>query len=174
MKNKLLLTIFLMFLFVLPAFAGGTNENLLIDLGGGVTFEMVKIPAGTFQMGSPDGELDRLDGETLHNVTLTKSFWMGKYEVTQGQWTKIMGSNPSKFISGDNYPVECVSWDDICQTGGYLEKINTLKPGGYSGFRLPTEAEWEFSCRANTTTAFYWGASANGDYLWYGDWVLIM
>ncbi len=144
--------------------AGG--QTLSIDLGGGVKLEMVKISAGTFQMGDP--ETGQIYHEYWHKVTLTKDFYIGRYEVTQGQWKAIMnGANPSYFKTGDNYPVETVSWNDICQTGGYLEKINALKPGGYSGFRLPTEAEWEYSCRAGTATSFYWGADIDGNYCWY-------
>jgi len=149
---------------------GGVKE-ITIDLGGGVKLEMEKIPAGTFKMGSPSGETDRRPNEgPLHAVTISKDFYMGKYEVTQGQWTKVMGSNPSEFKNGDNCPVETVSWDDICKSGGFLEKINILTG---KTFRLPTEAEWEYACRAGTETRFYFGEdpapefkSISG-YVWY-------
>ena len=146
------------------------GQTLSLDLGGGVILEMVKISAGTFQMGSPGGEAGKSIDETLHAVTITKDFYIGKYELTQGQWKALMnGANPSSFKTGDNYPVENISWNDIYQSGGYLEKINSVKPGGYIGFRLPTEAEWEYACRANKTSAYYWGASIDGDYLWYAS-----
>lgn len=169
MKKIFLLTALLLFVFAIPAFAGGTGETLLIDLGGGVNLEMIKIPAGTFQMGSPDSEEFRDPNEgPVHKVTITKDYYIGKYEVTQRQWMKITGSNPSTFKGDGGYPVETVSWEDICQAGGFLEKINILKPGGHSGFRLPTEAEWEYSCRANTTSECYWGGDfmITGDYAW--------
>lgn len=146
MKNVLSVTIFLMLVFLMPAFASDTRETLLIDLGGGVTLEMVKLPKG---------------------------FYIGKYEVTQGQWKKIMGSNPSNLDGGDNFPVENVSWDNICNTGGFLEKIKELKPSGYDGFRLSTEAEWEYACSAGTKTKFYFGDDPSneliGHHVWYAD-----
>ena len=155
--------------------AGGT---LTVDLGGGVTIEMVRITAGTFQMGSPDTEKDRNTNEgPVHGVTLSRDFYIGKYEFTQAQWLKIYGSWPgtssptATYGLGDNYPAYFISWNDICGTGGFLEKINTLKPSGYADFRLPTEAEWECAARGGTRTAFYWGEdsaySAIGDYAWY-------
>ncbi len=110
------------------------------------------IPAGTFAMGSPAGEEDRRDDETLHKVTLTNAFYLGKYEVTQGQWEKVMGDNPSKFkVVGDNAPVECVSWKG-CQE--FMKKLAVLEGMPEEMFRLPTEAEWEYACRAGTQTAF--------------------
>lgn len=144
------------------------NKNkLLINLGGGVMLEMIKIPAGTFQMGSPSREKERDDGreDPLHLVTITLDFFMGKYEITQGQWTMIMGSNPSNFKSGDNYPVEMVSWND-CQN--FINKLNT-NYSNYGTFRLPTEAEWEYACRAGQSASFYWGDESMDNYVWYAS-----
>ena len=114
--------------------------------------EMVLIPAGTFMMGSPESEEGRRDGETQHEVTLTKPFYMGKYEVTQEQWEAVMGKNPSD-SKGAKLPVTNVSWG-LCQA--FITKLNAKKEGGY---RLPTEAEWEYACRAGTTTAYSYGDS---------------
>ncbi len=89
-------------------------------------------------------------------VTMTKGFWLGKYEVTQEQWQSVMGENPSYFKGARN-PVENVSWED-CQK--FIEKVNARLN---CGARLPTEAEWEYACRAGTTTAYFWGNALNGD-----------
>jgi formylglycine-generating enzyme required for sulfatase activity len=144
MKNLLLTAIILMLVFASPASAADDGDTLSIDLGGGVTLEMVKMPKG---------------------------FYIGKYELTQGQWKIIMGSNPSNLDGGDNFPVENVSWDKICNKEGFLEKINALKPSGYNTFRLPTEAEWECAYRAGTQTRFYFGDDSSnkliGDHAWY-------
>jgi formylglycine-generating enzyme required for sulfatase activity len=103
--------------------------------------EMVLIPAGRFMMGD---WVDKLQ------VTLTKPFYMAKYEVTQDQWESVMGKNPSE-VKGAKLPVTRVSWDD-CQE--FIKKLNASTKGGY---RLPYEAEWEFACRAGTTTAYSFG-----------------
>ena len=117
----------------------------------GMTFRA--IPAGTFMMGSPLNEPGRLDRELQHQVTLTQPFYMQTTEVTQAQWRAMMESNPSWHNTcGDDCPVENISWDDI-QT--FINQLNALGEGTY---RLPTEAEWEYSARAGSTTAF-----ANGD-----------
>ncbi|MSR50504.1 MAG: WGR domain-containing protein [Gemmataceae bacterium] len=121
------------------------------DLGKGVKLEMVLVPAGKFMMGSPASEKNRYDDETQHKVTLTKPFYMGKYEVTQEQWEAVMGDNPSETKEA-KYPVTDVSWED-CQE--FIEKLNTSTKGNY---RLPTEAEWEYACRAGTSTAYSFGA----------------
>jgi len=113
----------------------------------GITFPMARIFSGTFNMGSPEDEpgRNRLQ-EYLHEVTISKDFWMGRTEVTQGQWQAIMGNNPSSFRD-PNKPVEQVSWDDV---GVFLEKLNKKMEAGVV-FRLPTEAEWEYACRAGST-----------------------
>ncbi len=123
--------------------------------------EMVRIKAGTFMMGSPEGkESGRYNDEILHQVTLTKDYWLGKYEVTQAQWKAVMGYNPSRF-KGDNRPVEGVEWD---KAKAFCEKLNEhyaeSLPAGYM-FDLPTEAQWEYACRAGTTTAYSYGNASD-------------
>ena len=125
-------------------------EEVKADLGQGVSLEMVLIPAGKFVMGSPASEKGRADFETQYEVTLTKPFYMGKYAVTQEQWEAVMGNNPSR-DKGPKLPVTNVSWED-CQE--FIKKLNAKTDGGY---RLPTEAEWEYACRAGTTTAYSFG-----------------
>jgi len=121
------------------------------DLGKGIKLEMVLIPAGRFMMGSPVSEVGRVDNETQHEVTLTKPYYMGKYEVTQEQWEVVMGNNPSSRTKGARLPVTDISWND-CQE--FIKKLNAKTKGGY---RLPTEAEWEYACRAGTITAYSFG-----------------
>ena len=111
---------------------------------------MVKIKAGSFIMGSPGSESGKDSKEKQHRVTLTRGFWLGKYEVTQGQWKAVMETNPSSNKEGDNYPVEQVSWHDAKKFCAKLNKQYAGKlPQGYR-FDLPTEAQWEYACRAGT------------------------
>ena len=133
-----------------------SGETKTLTLPGGATMEMIYVAPGSFVMGSPASEEGRFDNETQHRVTLTKGYWLGKYEVTQRQWQSVMGSNPSNF-KGDNLPVENVSWDD-CQM--FIARVNNQLN---CGARLPTEAEWEYACRAGMTMAYFWGSSLNGD-----------
>lgn len=166
-------------------FAGGNSDTLLIDLGGGVKLEMVKIPAGTFQMGSSEPNKP-VNACPVHTVTITKDFYIGKYEVTRGQWKAIMnGANPSLLKASssaipvddniDNYPVNWVSWNEIStSTTSFLPAINAKNLGqGTFIFRLPTEAEWEYAARGGTQTSFYWGNDSLytliGNYAWYGS-----
>jgi formylglycine-generating enzyme required for sulfatase activity len=133
-------------------------KELALDLGGGVKLDLVLIPAGSFTMGD-DSE------KPAHKVTITKPFYLGKYEVTQEQWEAVMGKNPSHF-NGPKNPVEQVSWND-CQQ--FLEKLNA-KTGGQGGkFVLPTEAQWEYACRAGSTGKFCFGDDEKqlGEYAWY-------
>ncbi len=119
-----------------------------------IGMKFVLIPAGSFVIGSPPDEAGRGDDETQHRVTLTKGFCMGVTEVTHGQWRQIMGNNPSHFQEcGDDCPVELVSWND-CQE--FIRRLNHLEVG--NRYRLPTEAEWEYACRAGSKMAFASGS----------------
>jgi formylglycine-generating enzyme required for sulfatase activity len=158
-----------------------SGKEEVIDLGKGLKLEMVLVPAGKFKMGFTKKELadlkvdlqedikkitkkelgkEQIDLVDLimsfqgkqHEVTLTKPYYMGKHEVTQEQWEAVMGDNPSD-TKGAKLPVTDVSWED-CQE--FIKKLNAKTNGGY---RLPTEAEWEFACRAGTATAFSYGDS---------------
>ena len=126
--------------------------------------EFVLIPAGEFEMGLPYGEGDG-DEEPVHHVLIEKAFYMGRYEVTQREWREVMGNNPSRF-KGDDLPVDQVSWDDVQE---FIWKLNEKE--GTDKYRLPSEAEWEYACRAGTTTRYSFGddESKLGDYAWYGD-----
>jgi formylglycine-generating enzyme required for sulfatase activity len=130
------------------------------DLGNGVTLEMVEIPGGTLIMGSPKSEAGRdLDEGPQHQVTVPV-FFMAKYELTQAQYQAIMGSNPSYF-QGNNRPVERVFWNDAVT---FCEKLSQKTQKNY---RLPSEAEWEYACRAGTTTPFYFGESITANLVNY-------
>ena len=130
------------------------------DLGNGVTLEMVEIPGGTFIMGSPESEAKRLSNEGPQHQVTVPSFYMGKYELTQVQYQAIIGTNPSNF-KGDNRPVEGVSWNNAVE---FCKKLSQ-KTG--KNYRLPSEAEWEYACRAGTTTPFYFGESITPDLVNY-------
>ena len=152
----------LLVLAVVTTAAGGGGPEITVMLPGNVPLVLVRIPAGTFTMGSPSGEHNRGDDETQHRVTLTRDYYIGKYEVAQAQWRAIMGSNPSYFRGcGGDCPVEQVTWNDIAGTDGFLAKLNrhlasTRQPGA-GQVRLPTEAEWERAARGGTTTRFSYG-----------------
>jgi formylglycine-generating enzyme required for sulfatase activity len=141
-------------------------KKLAVDLGGGVKIEMVLIPAGEFLMGSPVSDKDaRPNEKPQHRVRITKPFYLGKYLVTQEQWEAIMGKKPSQF-KGPKNPVEHVSWDD-CQQ--FLGKLNAKSAAGRGKFQLPTEAQWEYACRAGNTKRYCFGneESALGKCAWY-------
>ena len=142
----------------------GRPEEVTVKLDGGVKIKLVLIPAGEFMMGSPDADADAYGSEKpQHRVRITKPFYLGKYLVTQQQWEAVMGSNPSN-VKGAKLPVVRVSWDD-CQK--FLDKLNDKLGGGK--FFLPTEAQWEYACRAGSKTRYYFGddESQLGDYAWY-------
>ena len=152
------------FSVVLKEYVGPRNdEHCTLTLPGGVEMEMVYVAPGSFMMGSPGSEEGRGDDETQHRVTLTKGYWLGKYEVTQRQWASVMGNNPSH-SKGPDRPVESVSWED-CQR--FIARVNTVARRQLGGVaRLPTEAEWEYACRAGTTGP-YAGNGNLDDMGWY-------
>ncbi len=136
----------------------GMVEVLTIDLGGGVTMELVYVKPGRFTMGSNSGSSDE---RPAHQVSISSGFYMGKYEVTQSQYERIMGKNPSH-NKGTSNPVGYVSWSEA------TDFCRKLSQRAGKKVRLPTEAEWEFACRAGSTTRFCFGDRNNGlnDYAW--------
>jgi sulfatase modifying factor 1 len=121
-----------------------------------LSMEMLWVKPGTFEMGRSSGTSDQIQ----HSVSLTEGFWLGKYEVTQAQWERVMGGNPSEF-KGASRPVEMVSWTEVsafCEKLTELERKAQRLPADMA-YQLPTEAQWEYACRAGTKTAFSFGES---------------
>ena len=151
----------------LPSIGEVTTISLPNLPDGAKALDMVFISSGNYVMGSNKCEKDHyITEEPQHQVTITKPFYLGQYEVTQGQWKAVMGTATSGFYgAGNNLPVYFVSWNE-CQT--FIQKLNTL---GLGTFRLPTEAEWEYACRAGSITRFYWGEDEGEtqikEYAWY-------
>ena len=134
-----------------PPTTSNRNANTSGPARGGFTnadnMEFVYVPEGSFTMGSANGDADE---KPVHEVTIRHSFYIGKYEVTQVQWQMLTGNNPSSFKScGDNCPVDSVTWDEAQK---FIAQLNHLQDGYF--YRLPTEAEWEYACRAGTTTDY--------------------
>jgi len=121
--------------------------------------EFVWVPGGCYQMGSSSGD----DDEKPVPQVCVDGFWMGRTEVTQGQWRKLMGSNPSWFKSGEDHPVDGVSWNDVQE---YIGKLNARSR---ERFRLPTEAEWEYACRSGGKAETYSGGESLDRVGWYGS-----
>jgi formylglycine-generating enzyme required for sulfatase activity len=129
------------------------------EITNSIGMKLVLIPKGTFMMGSPESEKGRKENETQHEVTISKDYYLGVYEVTQAQYEKVMGKNPSSFqgakVGNENadLPVENVSWDDTVE---FCKKLSDLPEEKKAGrlYRLPTEAEWEYACRAGSKTAY--------------------
>ena len=144
------------------------NSSLTQELGGDVNLEMVYIPGGKFEMGSPEDEEGRQSDESPQHSVTVQSFAMSKYPITQAQYQVIMGNNPANF-QGNDLPVENVNWDEAVEFCGKLSQKTGLT------YRLPSEAEWEYACRGKTITPFYFGqtistdqANYNGNYI-YGN-----
>lgn len=130
-----------------------------------IGMKFVYIPSGTFQMGSPEDEPGRYSNEKQHSVMMTKGLFVQVTEVTQGQWEKLMGNNPSESKEcGENCPVNMVSWVDVQE---FLKKLNAKEKT--NKYRLPTEAEWEYAARAGANTMFCFGDNERrlGEFAWY-------
>ncbi len=146
----------------------GQEETYTLMLPGNIPLEMLWIPPGSFIMGRDSDEQDsNSDEDPPRRVTISQGFWLGKYEVTQIQWQAVNGDHISRF-SGNNRPVDMVSWND---TQSFLFTLNSLNPG--MRFRLPSEAEWEYACRAGTSTRFHWGDDPDytsiSEYAWWSE-----
>ena len=140
-----------------------SGSVITIHVKDGINIEMVKVEAGSFNMGAtPEMENPHEDEKPVHRVTLTNNYYIGKYEVTQKLWQAVMGSNPSYF-KGDDLPVEGVSWND-CQA--FISELNAMTG---KRFRLPTEAEWEYAARGGNKSRGYQYSGSNtlGDVAWY-------
>ena len=142
-----------------------TNKEIIkrvirkFDFENTIGMEFNLIPAGSFMMGSENGYGDE---RPVHKVTITKPFYIGIYPVFQGEYEVVMWSNPSGF-RGNRRPIEQVTWYDAKE---FCRRLSEKEGVTY---RLPTEAEWEYACRAGTTTRYYWGDRIDEDYLWYKD-----
>lgn len=176
--------------FRITALDESPSNELTVMLPGNVPLKLVRIAAGNYMMGRYADEQDSESNEDpQHGVSLAQDFWMGKYEITQSQWLAVMGSWPgtapsAEYGLGDNYPAYNVSWDDV---QNFVSTLNTHLLSTNQGFisvSLPSEAEWEYACRAGTTTRFYFGDSLDcagdcsdcpagvlpgnrTDYMWY-------
>jgi formylglycine-generating enzyme required for sulfatase activity len=135
----------------------GTGRVLTLDLGGGQAIQFVHVAKGSFLMGAPDGEEHAQNDERpRRQVEITRDFYLGKFEVTQAQYRAVTGGSPSNF-KGDRLPVETVSWEEAA---AFCDQM-TSRTG--RAVRLPSEAEWEYACRAGTTSPFHFGSRLNGD-----------
>ncbi len=153
-----------------------------------IGMKLVLIPKGTFLMGRPPGEIGSFKDELGHDVTISRDYYMGVHEVTQAQYKKLMGKNPSHFqgdrvaerhpqtkrvvkdVDSSNHPVEQVSWDEAVE---FCQRLSALPEEKQAGrvYRLPTEAQWEYACRAGSTTLYGYGDNPGSlrDYAWYED-----
>jgi formylglycine-generating enzyme required for sulfatase activity len=150
------------FVFAMAGLAWGQSATIQTN---SIGMKFVLIPAGTFQMGSPMGEPGLINDERQNKVSISKPFYLQTTEVTEGQWQKVMGGIPPRFKAcGKNCPVWGVSWDRAQE---FISKLNRMEKT--DKYRLPTEAEWEYACRAGSTTRYCFGddEAKLKEYAWY-------
>lgn len=162
------ITVVLGLVFSQDRFSISQAQSIPKEFINSIGMEFVLIPAGSFLMGADKSQEKEATKEEVpqHRVTISKAFYMGKYEVTQEQWRAVIGRNPSRFDENPRNPVETVSWPDVQE---FIDKLNT-KEGG-KRYRLPTEAEWEYAVRAGTTSKYFFGNDEEqlGQYGWYTE-----
>jgi len=147
-----------------------TMRWITVGLPDGATMEMVWIEPGPFLMGSPESEADRENVELQHEVTISQGFYLGKYEITQAQWEAVTGTTPwsgqDNVQENPNHPAVYISWNDVQE---FIQRLNYA--AGEEIYRLPTEAEWEYACRAGTTSRWSFGDDEGqlGEHAWYRD-----
>lgn len=148
-----------------------TGQAIAVELPGGATMDMVWVGRGSFLMGSPADEPGRDQNEgPQHRVTISQGFYIGKYEITQAQWTSVMHAQPwagkSHVEENPHHPAVYISWEDVQE---FTRRLNRM--AGAEVYRLPTAAEWEYACRAGTATPWSFGEddSALQKYAWYAD-----
>jgi formylglycine-generating enzyme required for sulfatase activity len=159
MKRSLSFFSVVLVLFYLLALLDQARAQTPKEITNRIGMKLVLVPKGTFVMGSPESEQGRNEDETQHEVTISKDYYLGVYEITQAQYEKVMGKNPSLFqgaiVGNENadLPVDNVSWDDVVE---FCKKLSDLPEEKKAGrmYRLPTEAEWEYACRAGSKTAY--------------------
>lgn len=139
------------------------------EITNSIGMKLVLIPAGSFTMGSPEEDVGEIPFNTPHKVTISKSYHLGSYEVTQHEYEKVIGANPSHFKGAKN-PVDTVNWEDAVSFCKRLSEMPNEKAAGRS-YRLPTEAEWEYACRAGSTTSYSSGDTEEslGGYAWFKE-----
>ena len=165
------LWVFLLFCSIARTQGHAQTREIVVDLPGGAALEMVWIEPGEFVMGSPESEPGRDANEgPQHEVRISRGFYLGKHEVTQAQWEAVMGTQPwaGKIYVREQaeHPAAFISWNDA---QAFIDTLNAA--AGAALYRLPTEAEWEYACRAGTTTRWSFGddESRLGEYAWYYD-----
>lgn len=170
-RPDLMVGLFCLILWPQYAPAADKAEALTIDLHGGTMMEFVWIKPGSFLMGSPESEPHRGEWEDPpHKISISKGFYLGKFEITQAQWMGIMGTAPwtgKKYVEANpEHPAVYISWTAIEE---FLRRVN--QAAGEDLYRLPTEAEWEYACRAGTTTRRFFGNDEFqlGEYAWYKE-----
>jgi formylglycine-generating enzyme required for sulfatase activity len=169
MQLRLILLTVTAIFFVVQGASERSMAELPKEITNSIGMKLLLLPTGTFTMGSPLGESERRDNERQHSATISGPFWLGIYEVTQSQYEGVMGENPCDFEGADR-PVESVSWEDAVE---FCRRLSALREEREAGrvYRLPTEAEWEYACRAGSTTAFSFGDDRGqlGDHGWFSS-----
>lgn len=168
MKKRILVTLISLLIIsiisvVIIRSVNKKEDSMIINIGNGITIDLTLIKKGAFNMGSLEGQGEEDEGPR-HEVTISKNFYMGTYEITQAQFEEVMGYNPSKFV-GENNPVDSVSYKESLE---FIEKLNEITGKKFS---LPTEAQWEYACNCDINTSWFYGSKENESELESYAWI---